>query len=237
MMEAILNIQNLYKHYDGIVAVDHVNFTLGRGEVVGIFGENGVGKTTLFNLINGFEKADTGHVFFKGKDITRSSVRHRAKQGIGRLFQTPRIFGDITVLDNLLAAGNNKEARYLHNYLLKYPTIKRNILLDSERAKTLLEQFGLRVKAGHKASALSVGEKRLLSLGSLLMNDSELLLLDEPYAGISESAQPQIKSMLASLKNKGTSVLLIEHDKTKLYELADSVYLMKKGKLYPVTNT
>ena len=162
---------------------------------------------------------------------------YRARQGIGRLFQIPRSFGDVTVLDNLLAAGNNHEAKYLHNYLMKHSTISKNKIKDNEKAKNILQQFHLTDKAGLKAYELSVGEKRLLSLGSLLMNDAKLLLLDEPFAGINEIAAQQIKHILTSLKNIGTTFLMIEHDKEKLFELADRVYEMKQGKLLNTTNT
>jgi ABC-type branched-subunit amino acid transport system ATPase component len=237
MMEAILNIQNLYKHYEGIVAVDNVNLSIMTGTISGIYGDNGAGKTTLFNLISGFEKPDSGSVLFDGKDITKKSVICRARHGMGRLFQIPRFFSDVTVMDNLLAAGNNHEAKYLHNYLLKHAIIKKNQIKDSEKAINILEQFHLTEKAGLKAFELSVGEKKLLSLGSLLMNDAKLLLLDEPFAGINEKAAQQIKNILTLLKNSGTTFLMIEHDKAKLFELADSVYEMKQGKLFITTNT
>lgn len=235
-MEAILNIQDLYKHYEGIVAVDNVNISILPGTIIGIFGDNGAGKTTLFNLLSGFEKPDSGSVYFDGKDITNKSVIYRASHGMGRLFQIPRIFGDVTVLDNLLAAGNNHEAKYLHNYLLKHSTIRKNNIADIEKAKNILKQLYLTNKAGLKAFELSVGEKRLLSLGSLLMNGAKLLLLDEPYAGINEKAAQQITGILIALKNDGTTFVMIEHNKSKLFELADCVYEMKQGKLTIVTN-
>ena len=237
MMETILNIKNLYKHYEGIVAVDEVNISILSGTITGIYGNNGAEKTTLFNLLSGFEKPDNGSIFFEGKNITKKSVIYRSRHGMGRLFQIPRIFADVTVLDNLLAAGNNHEAKYLHNYLMKHSTISKNKIKDNEKAKNILQQFHLTDKAGLKAYELSVGEKRLLSLGSLLMNDAKLLLLDEPFAGINEIAAQQIKHILTSLKNIGTTFLMIEHDKEKLFELADRVYEMKQGKLLNTTNT
>lgn len=237
MMEAILNIKNVFKHYEGIVAVDNVNLSILPGTITGVYGDNGAGKTTLFNLISGFEKTEEGYIIFEGKDITQKTVIYRAGHGIGRLFQISRFFSDVTVLDNLLAAGNNQEAKYLHNYLLKHSIIKKNKIADFKKAQNILEQLNLSDKAGLKAYELSVGEKRLLSLGSLLMNDAKLLLLDEPFAGINEVAALKIKSILISLKNSGTTFLMIEHDKAKLIELADSVYEMKQGKLFTSTIT
>lgn len=237
MMEALMNIQYLYKHFEGIVAVDHISLSVLPVTITGIFGDNGAGKTTLFNLLSGFEKPDSGNVVFEGKNITKKSVIYRARHGMGRLFQIPRFFGDVTVLDNLLAAGNNHEAKYLHNYLLKHSTIRKIKITELEKAKNLLEQLHLTDKAELKAYELSVGEKRLLSLGSLLMNEAKLLLLDEPFAGINEIAAQRIKSILISLKNSGTTFLMIDHDQGKLFEMADNVYEMKNGKLMNTTNS
>lgn len=231
MMEAILNIQNLYKHYQGLVAVDHVNLFLTKGTINAIYGDNGAGKTTLFNLISGFEKPDEGKIVFNGLNITHKSVLYRARLGIGRLFQIPRIFSDISVLDNLLSAGNNHEARYLHNYLFKYSTIQENKHRDMQKAYQILEQLNLSSKAGIKAFELSVGEKRLLSLGSLLMNDAQLLLLDEPFAGINNLVAEQIMSILTQKRAKGVTFLIIEHQKDSLLTIADHVFEMKQGKL------
>jgi ABC-type branched-subunit amino acid transport system ATPase component len=236
-MEAILNLQNLCKHFEGIVAVDQVNFAILPGTITGIFGDNGAGKTTLFNLISGFERPDSGTVIFDGNDITHLSVLKRARLGIGRLFQVPRVFSDITVLDNLLAAGNNHEAKHLRNYLLKPSTIEHNSINDLKRAYNILKQFHLTGKATLKAFKLSVGEKKLLSLGCLWMNEAKFLLLDEPFAGINENAAPKIRNTIDLLKRNGITLLIIEHDKLKLFDIADIVFEMKQGKLNNLTIT
>lgn len=230
-METILNIQNLYKHYEGIVAVDHANLSVTPATITGIYGDNGAGKTTLFNLIIGIEKPDNGKIIFDEYDITDANVIKRAKLGMGRLFQTPRVFGDVTVLDNLLAAGNNHEAKYMHNYILKYSTIRKNIIQDAQKAEKILVQFRLREKASLKAYELSVGEKKLLSLGCLLMNGAKFLLLDEPLAGINETMIALIKNILITIKSCGITMLIIEHDQSSLFEIADAIYEMEQGKL------
>ena len=229
--EIILNIQTLCKHYEGIVAVDGVNLSIRPGTITGVYGDNGAGKTTLFNLISGFEKPDKGNVQFYGKDITHKSVVARARLGMGRLFQTARVFNDVTVLDNLLAAGNNQQAKYLHNYILKPRTIKQNVLRDTEKAYNILSQFNLKEKASLKAYELSVGERKLLSLGCLLMNDTKLLLLDEPFAGVNEKLIEKIKDVLFLLKSNRLTLLLIEHNKEQLFQISDTVYKMTQGKL------
>jgi len=236
MMEAILNIQNLYKHYDGIVAVDNVSLSIMQGTITGIFGDNGAGKTTLFNLLSGFENPDSGSVYFDGKDITKKSVIYRARHGMGRLFQIPRFFGDITVLDNLMAAGNNHEAKYLHNYLLKHTTIKKNIIKDSEKAINILEQFHLRQKASVKAYELSVGEKKLLSLGCLLMSNKKLILLDELTSGINSKMIDELSAVLVALHSflryqSFPAIIMIEHNNKILNDICQKVYKMENGKL------
>lgn len=236
MMEAILNIQNLYKHYDGIVAVDTVSLSILPGTITGIFGDNGAGKTTLFNLLSGFEKPDNGSVFFEGKDITKKSMIYRARHGMGRLFQIPRFFSDLTVLDNLLAAGNNHEAKYLHNYLLKSTIIKKNKIKDSEKAINILEQFHLNQKAGLKAYELSVGEKKLLSLGCLLMSNKKLILLDELTSGINSKMIDELSIVLVALHSflwneSFPAIIMIEHNNQILNDICQKVYKMENGKL------
>jgi ABC-type branched-subunit amino acid transport system ATPase component len=230
-MKGILNIQDLYKHFEGIVAVDHVNLSVLPGTITGIYGDNGAGKTTLFNLISGIEKPESGKILFFENDITRASVIKRARMGLGRLFQTPRVFNDITIYDNLLAAGNNHTGHYLHNYFLKPHIIKRNKIKDSEKAQKILKQFNLIEKAGLKAFKLSEGERKLLSLGCLMMNDVKILLLDEPFSSINEKMIVSLKSILMELKASRHTLLIIEHDLDRLDEIVDICFEMRQGKL------
>lgn len=229
-----MDIQNLSKRFEGLLAVDEVSFSIVQGTITGIFGDNGAGKTTLFNLISGFDKPDDGKILYNGKDITHESVITRSKIGIGRLFQTPRVFNDVSVLDNLLAAGNNNVAQYLHNYVFRATLIKKNKIENTKRANYILDLFNLVEKDASKAYEISVGEKKLLSLGSLLMNGTKFLMLDEPFAGISEVAIPQLISIFYSLKDRGITILMIEHDQQRLNQIADTIYEMKHGKLNPI---
>ena len=230
-MDTILNIQHLSKHFDGIVAVDNMSIAIPAGTITGIFGDNGAGKSTLFNLLSGFEKPDSGKIYFQNKDITHKSVLQRAKIGMGRLFQIPRIFSDISVFDNLLAASKNQKGNHLFNYIFHHNTIKKETEDDRIRANKILEQLWLSKKSTLKAYELSIGEKKLLSLGSLLMNDARFLLLDEPFAGIHENLIALIKEMLIKIKQQGVTLLIIEHNKTVIEEIADNCFEMKQGKI------
>lgn len=235
-METILNIQHLNKHFDGIVAVEDVCMAIPAGTITGIFGDNGAGKSTFFNLLSGFEKPDSGKIYFQNKDITHKSVLQRAKMGMGRLFQIPRIFSDISVFDNLLAASKNPKGHHSYNYLLNPAAIRKETEKNSIRANKILEQFSLSDKSGMKAYELSIGEKKLLSLGSLLMNDARLLLLDEPFAGINEALIAHLKNMLVLIKQQGVTLLIIEHNKTVIGEIADNCFEMRRGRILELEN-
>lgn len=230
-METILNIQHISKHFDGIVAVDDVSMTIPTGTITGIFGDNGAGKSSLFNLLSGFEKPDSGNIFYRGIDITQKSVLKRARLGIGRLFQTPRIFSDLTVFDNLLAASKNQKGHHFYNYIVNPDAIRNEIKIDSLKAYKILEQFSLSEKWDMKTYELSIGEKKLLSLGSLLMNDAQLLLLDEPFAGINETMISHLKNILVLIKKQGITLLIIEHNKAAITDIADIILEMKQGKI------
>lgn len=235
-METILNIQHINKHFDGIVAVDDVSLSISAGTITGIFGDNGAGKSTLFSLLSGFEKPDSGKIFFQNKDITHKSVLQRAKMGMGRLFQIPRIFSDISVYDNLLAASKNQKGHHSYNYFLNPAAIRKETEKDCVRANKILEQFSLSNKSGMKAYELSIGERKLLSLGSLLMNDAQLLLLDEPFAGINEALIAHLKNMLVLIKQQGLTLLIIEHNKTVIEEIADNCFEMRRGRMLELEN-
>lgn len=230
-MNKLLCIQNLSKHFEGIQAVDRVSITVNQATCIGLYGENGAGKTTLFNLISGFELSDNGKIILQGKDITQKSVLYRAQMGMGRLFQNPRVFNEITVFDNLLAASKNDTAHHLINYLLKIDSIKAEDKVNRDKAFKILADLSLGKKAQMKAHELSIGEKKLLSLGSLIMNDAKLILLDEPFSGINPNMIEKIIRVLTDLKQNGHTFILIEHNHEIMMSFIDNAYEMINGKL------
>ena len=235
-METTLNIKHINKHFDGIVAVDDVSMSISAGTITGIFGDNGAGKSSLFNLLSGFEKPDSGKIYFQNKDITHKSVLQRARMGMGRLFQIPRIFSDVSIFDNLLAASKSSKGHHTYNYFINPAAIRRETEIDSIKVNKILEQFSLLNKSSIKAYELSIGEKKLLSLGCLLMNDAQLLLLDEPFAGINEALIAHLKNMLILIKQQGVTLLIIEHNKTVIEEIADNCFEMRRGRILELEN-
>ena len=191
---SILRIEDVVKKFGEVAALDHCTFDIERGSITGLIGPNGAGKTTLFNLITGVLKPDTGHVYFKGEDITGKKPHEIARKGVGRTYQIIRIFPKMTLLENLIVVGKGKESRVI------------------ARAMELLDLVKLIDKKGDYASELSFGQQKLLSLAQVLMLDAELILLDEPAAGINPTLQNELMTLIHQLNRQGTTFMIVEHD-------------------------
>jgi branched-chain amino acid transport system ATP-binding protein len=193
-MEPILKIEDVVKKFGEAPALDHCSFDIERGSITGLIGPNGAGKTTLFNLITGVLQPDTGHVYFKGEDITGKKPHEIARKGVGRTYQIIRVFPGMTLLENLIVVGKGKESRVI------------------ERAMELLDLVKLVDKKEDYASELSFGQQKLLSLAQVLMLDAELILLDEPAAGINPTLQNELMTLIHQLNSQGKTFMIVEHD-------------------------
>jgi ABC-type branched-subunit amino acid transport system ATPase component len=190
----ILRIEEVVKKFGEVPALDHCSFDIERGSITGLIGPNGAGKTTLFNLITGVLQPDTGHVYFKGEDITGKKPHEIARKGVGRTYQIIRVFPGMTLLENLIVVGKGKESRVI------------------ERAMELLDLVKLVDKKEDYASELSFGQQKLLSLAQVLMLDAELILLDEPAAGINPTLQNELMTLIHQLNSQGKTFMIVEHD-------------------------
>ncbi len=193
-MEPILKIEEVVKKFGEVAALDHCSFDIERGSITGLIGPNGAGKTTLFNLITGVLQPDTGHVYFKGEDITGKKPHEIARKGVGRTYQIIRVFPGMTLLENLIVVGKGKESSVI------------------ERAMELLDLVKLVDKKDDYASELSFGQQKLLSLAQVLMLDAELILLDEPAAGINPTLQNELMKLIHQLNSQGKTFMIVEHD-------------------------
>ncbi len=193
-MEPILKIKEVVKKFGEVPALDHCSFDIERGSITGLIGPNGAGKTTLFNLITGVLQPDTGHVYFKGEDITGKKPHEIARKGVGRTYQIIRVFPGMTLLENLIVVGKGKESSVI------------------ERAMELLDLVKLVDKKDDYASELSFGQQKLLSLAQVLMLDAELILLDEPAAGINPTLQNELMTLIHQLNSQGKTFMIVEHD-------------------------
>jgi ABC-type branched-subunit amino acid transport system ATPase component len=230
-MNEILKIENLSKSYNGLEVVRNVSFSVQKGNITALIGENGAGKTTLFNLINGFEKHNHGRIFFEGAEISHLSAIERSKFGIERLFQNPRVPKNMDVMNNLMACIHEHPGEKIENYLLKPRLIRYTERKNLEKAKHILQTLNLQKYTQEKAGSLSHGQKKLLSLGKLLMNNARLILLDEPFSGLNPSMIDTINEIIKGLTKEGKTFVIIEHNVKKIELVSNHILKMREGQI------
>lgn len=216
MTEALLEVKDLEKTYNGKAVVNGLSFTVRPGEVVGLLGPNGAGKTTAFYMTIGLIKPDKGSVFFKGTDVTESPIHKRAKMGLGYLAQEPSVFRSLTVEENLLCI--------LETLSLTKPE-------KMTRLEELLGELHLTHLRKKKAASLSGGERRRLEITRALICEPSLLLLDEPFANIDPLAVQDVKHLITHLKKKNISILITDHNAREIFSIVDRSYLIHEGKV------
>ncbi|MGA7954521.1 MAG: urea ABC transporter ATP-binding protein UrtD [Gloeobacterales cyanobacterium] len=223
-MTALLEIQEVTVDFDGFKALNNLNFSMQPGELRVVIGPNGAGKTTFLDVITGRVQPSTGRVNFQGKKLAKKSYEHQiVNLGIGRKFQTPRVFTNLTVTENV--ALSLKRAKGIFKVLFK-PLSTENLT----RIETILERVGLADKAQFQAGLLSHGEKQSLEIGMLIAQDPNLLLLDEPVAGLTDRETEKTAALLKDL-NQDHSIIVIEHDMAFVREIASTVSVLHQGSL------
>jgi branched-chain amino acid transport system ATP-binding protein len=221
----MLEVRGVRKLFDGFLAVDCVNVTVSRGEICAIIGPNGAGKTTLFNCITGHLVPDGGEVRFKGRDIAGRPAHEICRQGIARSFQRINIFPRLTVFENIQAA------------LLSYRGRGRDLFtpvegLYREETLALLRQVGLAVAAEVVSGTLSYGYQKQLELGIALASQPDLLLLDEPTAGMSAQETRQTIALIERIaRGQGLTLLFTEHDMDVVFSIAQRITVMHQGRI------
>lgn len=230
MNDELLEIEGVAKHFEGIKALDGFTCTVSQGEVLGVIGPNGAGKTTLFNAITCFVASDHGHIRFKGRELTKLKPHLVRVLGIARTFQEVRLIRQASVIENMLAAFSNPPGEKLLNLLIRPNSCFHYVANNRKRAMGWLEQAGLADKAEEPANSLSYGQQKLLSLVSCLASDAELLLLDEPVAGVNPETINIILGMIRKLPEQGITVVLIEHNMDAVMQVCDRLVFMDQGK-------
>lgn len=226
-MEPALSIQNLEKSFGGIRAVDRASFDVKPGKITALIGPNGAGKSTIFNLVTGILQPDKGELFLDGAVLVKSSPERISKMGVSRLFQQPRLFDNLSVRDNLMLATDGYRSGFWKNLLGLHKISEWKL----SRIDELLEQLGLSGLADTPARVLSFGQKRLVELGRAILKPHKILLLDEPVAGVNPKLRKVIAGMLKRLKEKGETILLIEHDMPFTLGVSDEVVVMDEGRV------
>jgi branched-chain amino acid transport system ATP-binding protein len=213
---AAIEVRGLYKRFGGLVALDGVDLEARAGEVLGIIGVNGAGKTTLMNCICGIYRADQGRVRIGGRDMTGLTPHEIAHAGIGRTFQIPRVFRKMSLIDNLLV-----------------PVLDRAESDDAliDHAEDMLEQMRLIELRHNLAEELSGGQQKLLEMARMLMPGPDVVMLDEPFAGVHPTLCRFMIERIEAIATGGKTVLLISHDLTSIYRLSHRVAALNQGRV------
>ncbi len=210
----LLDVDNVTKNFKGLVAVKNFSFELEKGKLLGIIGPNGAGKTTLFNLITGFYPVDSGTITFKGEDITNLKPHEICRKGIARTFQIPKPLGAISVLDNIMIGAFNRVTS----------TSKARKIAEESISLVALSQYG-----SVKANKLPVAFQKTLAIASSLATQPKLLLLDEPFAGLSPTDTERTLITVDNIRKTGVTIILIEHLMRIIMKVADRIVVMHHG--------
>jgi ABC-type branched-subunit amino acid transport system ATPase component len=226
---ALLEVRGLVKRFLGVTAVDAVDLTIERGELVSLIGPNGSGKTTLFNCVTGYLPSDAGRVAFGGRDVTRAAPHRVSRLGIARTFQHVSVFDRLTALENLLVFLQQHQEEDFFARLVRTSRVRRLEADAVARAHALLDLVGLGAKADALAGTLSYGQRKLLTFAAALMPDPELLLLDEPAAAVNPTMIEQMKDHILGLHRAGKTVLLVEHNMDVVMDISQRVVVLDHG--------
>ncbi|MBI3328748.1 MAG: ABC transporter ATP-binding protein [Nitrospinae bacterium] len=230
-MTAILEVQALVKTFGGLVVLDHCSFQVRRGAITGLIGPNGAGKTTLFNVLTGFFKPDSGRVMFNGQEITGLPPHQIFQRRICRTFQIPREFREMTVLENLMFIPAGQVGERLWYPWFRPAIVRRQEAMIRDKALEVLTAVRLLDWREAYAHTLSGGQKKLLELARTMMADPELLLLDEPSAGVNPTLMEELAAYIRHLAHaRGVTILLIEHDMDLVMRLCDPVIVLSEGR-------
>jgi ABC-type branched-subunit amino acid transport system ATPase component len=226
---AILRIENIKKNFGGLVALNGCSFNVKENSITGLIGPNGSGKTSLFNIITGFYQADDGAIYFKDQEITRLSPHEITLKGIVRTFQITRVFSGLTVLENMLYAPKHQLGEKFLRALFQIGALRNQERINRQKAMDLLELVGLANLHAEYAANLSYGQKKLLELGRALLTSPELIMLDEPAAGINPTMIKRLSQVILDLHRGGKTFLIIEHDMQFVMGICEKVFVLDFG--------
>ncbi|MEX3898527.1 ABC transporter ATP-binding protein [Paraburkholderia sp. BR10954] len=242
--DIVFDVRRVTRRFGGLVAVDEVSLSVARGECVSVIGPNGAGKSTLFNLLTGIDAPDAGEVRFAGEDVTGMAPEQLAARGVARTFQHGRVFGNLSVLDNVLIGAHARLAMTRCGWpvvgafaealraLVGPASVRRENAALREEVTTLLARFGTRLspRVDQPAHSLSYANRRRVEIARALALRPRILLLDEPTAGMNESETAEMLELILELKRDGLTILLIEHKLDLVMQLSDRVLVLEDGR-------
>ncbi|CAM8630714.1 LivG ABC-type branched-chain amino acid transport systems, ATPase component [Candidatus Planktophila versatilis] len=229
MSKRILELKNVTIKFGGVTALDQVNFHVNEGEICALIGPNGAGKTTVFNVVTGVYPITSGDIFFNGENLKGKKRHQVTKAGLARTFQNVRLFGDMTALENVLTATDVHKKTGLIRALLGTPLNRREERESKARALELLAFMGIDHRADQLAKNLPYGDQRRLEIARALGTEPKLVLLDEPAAGFNPAEKVALAETIKKIRDRGYTVLLIEHDMSLIMGISDRVAVLDFG--------
>jgi branched-chain amino acid transport system ATP-binding protein len=227
---AILVADDVVRTFGGLRAVDVEHFEIERGKITALIGPNGAGKTTFFNLLTGFDRPDTGAWTFNGESLSGVAPYRVARKGMVRTFQLTKVLSRLTVIENMRLGATGQRGEKLLSSVFA-PLWRDQERSNTKRAEDLLERFKLDAKRNDFAGSLSGGQRKLLEMARALMVDPELIMLDEPMAGVNPALKQSLLGHVKSLRDEGRTVLFVEHDMDMVRDISDWVVVMAQGKI------
>jgi neutral amino acid transport system ATP-binding protein len=228
--ESILKATKLSKSFGGLKALQDANIDVPVGSITGLIGPNGAGKTTLFNLLSNFLRPDSGQVYLQGNPIQGKPPHSIAQLGMVRTFQVPRVLSRLSVLENMLLAAQNQTGEKFWNVWFLASKIAQEERQLKEKAREILNSVGLIHMSDKYAGSLSGGQRKLLEIARVMMTDPQLILLDEPAAGVNPALIEEICGYIQDWNKSGISFLIIEHNMDVIMSLCDRVWVLAEGR-------
>lgn len=232
-MTALLSLKNISKSFDGISILKNMSLDVYKGDLVLLTGENGVGKTTIFNLITRMDKADAGELTFNEKSIKGLTPLEIANRGVIRLHQHPRVFKNLTVTENLICSSNSKKNDGFFKQFFHYKQIINQQLDNVQKANKILNKFNLEHLASNLAGSLSYGQQKLVAFSMIGMTNAELILLDEPFAGLNPLMIDEVVEIIKHLNDEGRTFLIIEHNIEQAITICNKHIVLENGIVTP----
>ncbi|MFT9820478.1 ABC transporter ATP-binding protein [Lysinibacillus sp. NPDC056185] len=227
--ELILSVENLTKVFGGVVAVDNVSFTINKGEIFAVIGPNGAGKTTLFNMITGVLPSSSGNVYFQGERLTRKKPYQIAQAGVTRTFQNLEVFDNMTVIENVMTGAHITMKTNILTAGLRLPNVVKEEVYTMERALQCLKDVGIAEFAYEMSDKLPYGCQRLLEIARAAISKPQLILLDEPMAGLNAEESRQLVDVILKMRAEGMTFLFVEHDMETVMSISDRLVVVDNG--------
>ncbi|MGI6038411.1 MAG: ABC transporter ATP-binding protein [Limnochordia bacterium] len=227
---AYLEVNSITKRFGGLVAVDKVSFEVNKNEIVSIIGPNGAGKTTIFNMLTGVYDVDEGEIIFDGAPIHNTSPQHIVERGISRTFQNIRLFPNLRVVENVIIGTHVRTNYNLFDALFQTARFQRQEAEKADQAVEILKSIGLENRIHDYAQNLPYGEQRKVEIARAIATGAQIILLDEPAAGMNENESAELLAFIRELRDRGYTLIVIEHDMKVVMNISDRIYVIDHGK-------